>query len=266
MIVHLHASCWNEERMLPFFFRHYDALADRYFIYDNQSTDRSISILSSHPKVTVLPFVLDGESLVESSITQMNQVWKQSRGQADWVGVCNIDELFWHIDILWYLRQCRRRGITFLGSIGYQMVSERFPDFGENLPKSYRFGVRDRGFDKPSFFNPDAIEASGFSAGRHRYDPTGHVKRAEVDEILLLHYKYIGFDYVLKRHAELNSRRRALDVKRRYGHHYGPAQTEEAFKKLFAAGNEVVPGQQNIMARMRRRWLGRSVCAAERAA
>ena len=45
VIIHLHATCWNEERMLPFFFRYYDRFVDRYFIHDNQSSDGSIEIL-----------------------------------------------------------------------------------------------------------------------------------------------------------------------------------------------------------------------------
>ena len=46
MIIHLHATCWNEEQMLPFFFRYYDRFVDRYYIHDNQSSDGSIEILS----------------------------------------------------------------------------------------------------------------------------------------------------------------------------------------------------------------------------
>jgi hypothetical protein len=41
MIVHLHASCWNEERMLPFFCRYYDRFVDHYFIHDRASLKAS---------------------------------------------------------------------------------------------------------------------------------------------------------------------------------------------------------------------------------
>jgi hypothetical protein len=33
LTVHLYATCWNEEKMLPYFFRHYDNLVSRYFIF-----------------------------------------------------------------------------------------------------------------------------------------------------------------------------------------------------------------------------------------
>ncbi|WP_119302988.1 glycosyltransferase family 2 protein [Dongia deserti] len=55
-VIHLYCLCWNEERMLPFFFRHYDDLVARYFVFDNGSTDRSIGMLKQHPKVTLGEF------------------------------------------------------------------------------------------------------------------------------------------------------------------------------------------------------------------
>ena len=39
--VWLFTMSWNEERMLPFFFRHYDRFIDRYIVYDDGSTDRT---------------------------------------------------------------------------------------------------------------------------------------------------------------------------------------------------------------------------------
>ena len=51
--VHLYALCWNEERLLPFFFRHYDPFVTRYFIFDHDSTDRSCQLLKAHSRVAL---------------------------------------------------------------------------------------------------------------------------------------------------------------------------------------------------------------------
>jgi hypothetical protein len=243
LIVHLHATCWNEERMLPFFFRHYGGLVDRYFIHDNQSTDGSLEILKAHPRVTILPLLLEGESMVEACFAKVNQFWHPSRGQADWVAVCNIDELFWHVDLARYLRECRSKGITFLESTGYQMVSPSFAKPGENLARTYRRGARDADYDKPAFFNPDAITESGFAIARHGSDPQGNVVRPVTNEILLLHYKYLGMDYVTLRHAELNARRRSRDVERAFGWQYDPGPTQTIYAELMARSIEVVPSE-----------------------
>lgn len=128
--------------MLPFFFRHYQPLVDHFFIHDNDSSDRSREICQQHGNVTVLPLVLEGDSLCQAAFEKVNQLWHVSRGQADWVAVCNIDEFFWHPDMLWYLEKCRKRGVSFVPSEGYEMVSETFPREEMNLAREIRFGTR----------------------------------------------------------------------------------------------------------------------------
>jgi Glycosyl transferase family 2 len=77
-VVHLYALCWNEERLLPFFFQHYNPIVSRYFIYDHDSTDRSRQILKAHPNVTLRQFEVCGDSYVSSASQFYNHAWKQS--------------------------------------------------------------------------------------------------------------------------------------------------------------------------------------------
>ena len=51
MRLHLYALCWNEGRMLPYFFRHYRSLVERFFIFDDGSTDGSLEFLRAQPDV-----------------------------------------------------------------------------------------------------------------------------------------------------------------------------------------------------------------------
>jgi len=53
--------CKNEEKMLPWFLRHYD-FADEIHIHDNGSTDGSLKILASNPKVKIITFTTDGRN------------------------------------------------------------------------------------------------------------------------------------------------------------------------------------------------------------
>jgi hypothetical protein len=245
LIVHLHASCWNEARMLPFFFRHYDRLVDRYFIYDNQSDDGSLAILAKHPKVTVLPLALEGDSFVLAAFAQVNDFWIKSRGKADWVAVVNIDEFLWHPDIRRYLRDCRRSGITWTQANGFQMISPRFPETGDNLARTVRTGMRAPAYDKPAFFNPEAVTHSGFGIARHQASPSGRIVRPAADEILLLHYKHLGLDYVTKRSAELGARLRPGDIAGKYGTQYESGRALGDHNLILARSVPVVPPHES---------------------
>ena len=63
--IHLYCLCWNDARMLPYFFRHYDDIVERYFIFDNGSTDGSLALLDSHPRVETTHFEVPGDSFVD---------------------------------------------------------------------------------------------------------------------------------------------------------------------------------------------------------
>src|SRR5512133_1799442 len=123
MTVHLYTISWNEADMLGFFFRHYDPWVERYVIYDNGSTDDTVSLLQTHPRVEVRKFLrTDATSFVRSHTDLQNQIWKESRGKADWTVMTAIDEHL-HvpgISMRDYLEKCGRRGITCIYGLGYQ--------------------------------------------------------------------------------------------------------------------------------------------------
>ena len=126
--VHLYALCWNEERLLPFFFRHYDPIVTRYFIFDHDSTDCSRQILKAHSHVTLGKFEVRGDSYVSSAWDFYNHAWKQSRGRADWVVICNIDEHLEHPDFAGLFDRAHKSGATIFASEGFEMITAAFPE------------------------------------------------------------------------------------------------------------------------------------------
>ena len=54
--IHLYSQSWNEGRLLPFFFRHYDPFVERYVFYDDNSSDATLDLLGRHPRVEVRRF------------------------------------------------------------------------------------------------------------------------------------------------------------------------------------------------------------------
>jgi glycosyltransferase involved in cell wall biosynthesis len=148
LTVHLYAACWNEEKMLPYFFRHYDTLVSRYFVFDDGSTDRSVDLLNAHPKVTLSYLQVVGDSVVLEGLKFYNNAWKRSRGQADWVIVCDVDEHLEQTNLPCYLTHCRDRDLTIIPAVGYQMVSNCFPQTTERLADVVRTGMRWKPMDK----------------------------------------------------------------------------------------------------------------------
>ena len=220
-IIHLYANCWNDEPMLGFFFDHYDGLVDKYIFFDDGSTDRTLEILQAHPKTEIhkLPQV-DQNSYILAAQNTHNNAWKASRGQADWVFVSAVDEFLYHPQMLAYLHSCDRQGITAMPALGYQMMSDTFPAPGLRLTDEIKNGAPWRNMNKLVVFNPDAIDQTNYSKGRHSANPEGKVAYPDTDQVLNLHYKYLSFDFIEQRHLALNQKLRAYDKDKSWGHKY----------------------------------------------
>lgn len=221
--VHVYAQCWNDEFMLPYFFRHYDPFVDRYVIFDDGSTDRSREILERHPKVEMRRFVRsDPEWFVKSEQALSNACWKESRGSADWVIVTDVDEHLYHPAMQEYLRACADSTITLIPALGFQMLSESLPGKTDLLCDTLTFGAPYYDLMKVSLFRPDAIEEINFTFGRDQVDPIGDIRVPQRDELLLLHYKYLGLEQTYARHQALLARlgERDFDAEGRWKHPY----------------------------------------------
>jgi Glycosyl transferase family 2 len=213
--------------MLPFFFRHYDKIVSRYVIFDDSSCDGSLELLRRHPKVEVRPFARsDPESFVLSELSLSNECWKLSRGCADWVIVVDIDEHVFHPDLPSLLRRYQDDGVTIVPALGYQMISEEFPPPDALLSGTYTWGAPCDTYSKLTFFNPDSVTEVNYAPGRHGAHATGHVIAPAYEELLLLHYKFLGFERTLTRHRMLRSGLRSKDIGSGWGVQYGWSKKE----------------------------------------
>jgi hypothetical protein len=240
--IHLYALCWNEARMLPHFFHHYDRIVDQYFIADHGSTDESAAMLRRHPKVSLSSLPRAEGSFIEMATAHYNQCWKASRGIATWVLVINIDEHVYHPRLRGFLRGCRRRGVTVVEAEGYNMVANQPPRSSQPLWRTVPYGVREPAWDKPQIFDPSRIEDINFAPGRHAATPTGTCVLLKTPAVKLLHFKYLGLDYLLTRYAELRSVFPDADLQRGWGYQYGWTrdQTTEVYQRHLAQARRVI--------------------------
>lgn len=220
MSIDLYAACWNEERIIPFFLRHYEPLVDRIVIYDDRSTDRSVELLRASPKVEIRPFKRAAESYLDAHLALFETCWHESRGRADWVCLVDLDEFLFQPDWNQYLAAQKDAGVTTIKTVGYDMVSEDFPPAGADLATILTRGQREHHLDKTALFDPDAIEQINHSVGRHLCSPVGRLVPLPKHGIQLRHFKTLGLEYLLARTHALATRVNADDLARGWSAHY----------------------------------------------
>ncbi|MDR3472729.1 MAG: glycosyltransferase family 2 protein [Devosia sp.] len=210
--------------MLPHFFRHYDPIVDRYFVFDDGSDDGTLEMLQAHPKVVVRPFERrHPASLIRSQTIAQNSFWKHSRGLADWVLITDVDE---HqvraggASIRRYLRHCRNARVTLLPSLGFNILAEidLRPDI--DLHTAVHLVQAEPDMNKLGFFDPNAIAETNFADGRHDAHPTGRVLLPPRDEMALLHFKHLGPTRTFERQRREGQRLLETDHQRGIGTHW----------------------------------------------
>jgi glycosyltransferase involved in cell wall biosynthesis len=245
--------------MLGFLFRHYDPWVDRYIVHDDGSTDGSLEILKAHPRVELRKFKrIFPEAFSKSNQQIENSVWKESRGRADWVVFIDTDEHLFvpGIQMGDFLEQKRQEGVTILPSLGYQMVSEEFPKEDEQLCYTRTWGTPFRPMSKMSIFNPEAVSESNCATGRHTANPTGNLRYSKRDELLLLHYKYLGFEDTWERMSSLYNRHSKFTKSKTYNLYAWP---KEHFRKMWDdTAKDILdisnPGLQAWKNHLEKRW------------
>ena len=243
MKIHVHITCWNEQKILPFTLAHYSSFCDKIFVHDNMSTDMSPFICTDFPNVKV--DFWDGKA-EKGKFNDNEARWikhdayiRESRAVADWVILADCDELIYHPNIVEVLEGYMRRGINYPIIQGYDMVSEDFPPYswGSQITDLVKTGVgydpfppdkiyteeESWGYSKPIVFNP-ALEVK-LSVGSHfitsrvtqELPPPSDIDKfvfSEEADIKLLHYKNLSEDYVVERCRRLGERLSNYNIKK----------------------------------------------------
>ena len=233
--------CWNEEKMLPFYLRHYERFCDKIIIYDNLSSDASLDIAKKHPKVEVRQY---GASEIDERayLTIKNESYMEQRGKADWVIVGDCDEFFYASDVVGLLGRAMRQKAAIICTEGYEMVADGFPidDGKSQIWKLVGTGVESGAFSKRVCFSPDVD--MNFSAGCHHCYPKGKNVRVSGCHASLLHYKWLGVDYVGAKYGAYQERLSRYNKDRDFGSEYGKSrlEIEERYKSLSSMKLQVV--------------------------
>ena len=213
MHITVHAMCWNEQELLPFFIKHYKSIADHIVIHDNYSTDHSRSIAEAAGcEVWTFQDMQGGMNDVMHQEIK-NTAWKGS--MSNWVIMVDMDE-FLKVDRK-TLDDARFHMKTIFHTQGYDMYDDHMP---EDSIWELNQGILNDSFSKCVIFNPRAIADMNYTPGSHHCSPQGKV--AWDERILpLCHYHAIGGLHRFLEKRYIRARRQSA-TNRRLGHstHY----------------------------------------------
>ena len=221
MKIHAHILSWNEEKILPFTLDYYSNICEKIFIYDNMSTDSSDEIYKKYPKVEVVKWS-SGDEIHELNYTKIKseEYKNRSRNQGvDWVIVCDCDEILYHENLLEKLEEYKKEGIDVPLIDGHDMVSEEFPSYdGDLITNKIKIGSKTyEPMCKNIIFNPDLDVQYGI--GGHSLQAI-NAKYSKERELKLLHYKFLGKDYVKKIYISRAKRLSQFNKQNKFGEHY----------------------------------------------
>lgn len=211
MKIEVFAICYNEERLLPYFLRHYTQFSD-VTIYDNYSTDNSEKIIKEWG-AKIVKYDSGNQIRDDLYIQIKNNCWKESK--ADWVIVGDCDEFVYHTNLPKRLESIDG---TFIVPRLFNMVSEDFPSGDGQIYDEIKTGVE--GGAKMNLFKPSEILDVDFDVGCHYANPTGNVKYNFMSDIITLHYKNVSRQYVYERSRLFASRLSDINKKYKWGYHY----------------------------------------------
>jgi hypothetical protein len=215
MKIEVFAICYNEEKLLPYFLRHYSSFCDHITIFDNQSTDSGPAICKANPKVHLMSYDTNNEIRDDIYLEIKNNCWKNS--DADWVIICDIDEFVYHPDIRMLLQHMDE--VTSIRPNMYNMYSLKFPTTDEQIYTEVYLGVP--GGAKLNLFRPDQLIEINYDPGCHIAKPEGNSITSEWTGIKTLHYRYLSKEYVLSRNSSYYSRLSKINKENGWGYHYG---------------------------------------------
>lgn len=213
-------------------------------VYDNESTDGSKEYLQQFDWIEVRTFQTDGmNDSIQRDIKENS--WKESKGLADYVIVCDLDEVIYSKNISSTLQKMKDGNYNVLGLPWYMLCATERPQYTEGkllhevAPEHWctQYINHDHPHShlgKFMLFDPNKVDSMNPSVGWHICYPTPSLRLLEVDcgQCISLHInKGLGENYFVDKRKNMNAR--LSDHNRKNGYCYEYAWDEQKQRKWY---------------------------------
>lgn len=219
MRIEVFTFCWNEMAVLPFVVDYWKRFATRVTVFDNGSTDGSLEYMQQFPElITIAPFDTENQINDQLLLNYKNDCWRQARGRADLVVVCDMDEMV--IPIGFEFCRMLSDGCTICRPHWFHLMSEENPQHedGKLLHEIRPYAYPSNG--KAIIFDPNKIENINYSPGAHECRPEGEVKWFD-GAIYCLHADHnLSLEHKISRYRQMQARLSEMNRAHSWGIHY----------------------------------------------
>lgn len=210
---------YNNEDKVPYVMPYYERMGiDKLVVYDNNSTDRTVEMLSKYPFVEIRPYETD-EYREDLLLQFKTGIQTEFRGQYDWCICADFDEVFYsEQDFREVLYEKMCEGKTYFRKTALNIVSRTFPPtdklIHETVGKGALWTSDDETFgifgNKTCLFNMNHVFVTYDKDGCHECSMQGELSQFD-DKIAFFHLKFIDFDFIVKSSVEYNNRIKSSD-------------------------------------------------------
>lgn len=236
---------YNEADIVPFVMAYHERIGfDKLIVYDNESTDNTVELLSKYPFVEIRTFKTNNTINDLAYLEIKNNAPYQFpiiNDEDTWVYIGDFDEVLWyHGDFRKNLEELNNLGYTCYNGQMVQPVSDDFPNLQngelvhEHVKNACFWGID--GF-KLTLLKTNGLQKLEYAPGSHICSVHTKIPFNPINNspntINGFHLKELGYDRCFKKMK--NAAQRLSDINKRYqfGGHYITYSNEINFKNMW---------------------------------
>lgn len=215
--------CKNEEDIIPFVIPYWKRIADKVVVFDNNSEDKSIELLSKYDWIEIRHFDSDGQNdVIQKTIKE--KAYLEYKDSYDFIVISDMDEVFYFNDFKALEAQMIDGGYNILATPIYSLCEDKKPIQEEgkllhqichkfyNQKMNHMNGFED--ISKLSIINTKMANGVNMSVGQHyvNVSPANNILLSNdgfclhIDKGFGLQYKWDVRQKMYKNLSEVNKR------------------------------------------------------------